>query len=315
VFSIIGREADAATWAQLHERARAEDSFEQKRALYAALGTVRDPALAKRTLALSITDELIAHDAARLVSRVAHEGEQPELAWNFARQHLDTLLAKLPSNSVNYFVPGIFEAFDDNDLAFLYQADRNSRFCKLVSRDSVDLDDDEEEARAPKSNGKHRSVHAIQLLERQHREVEGLFERFFQADTNDAKERLFARLADHLAAHSMIEETIFYPEVLDGETEEILQNAVNEHREIKRILAELLDQEIDVDFDAQMGDLQSEVEHHIEEEETQLFEILGHVPRESFMEMGERLKERFDALFRAEPRYDVPSEIRGPARV
>ena len=207
-----------------------------------------------------------------------------------------------------------FEAFDDNDLAFLYQADRNSRFCKLVSRDSVDLDDDEEEARAPKSNGKHRSVHAIQLLERQHREVEGLFERFFQADTNDAKERLFARLADHLAAHSMIEETIFYPEVLDGETEEILQNAVNEHREIKRILAELLDQEIDVDFDAQMGDLQSEVEHHIEEEETQLFEMLGHVPRESFMEMGERLKERFDALFRAEPRYDVPSEIRGPAR-
>jgi hypothetical protein len=34
-----------------------------------------------------------------------------------------------------------FEAFEDNELAFLYQDEENSRFSKLVARDSVDLGD------------------------------------------------------------------------------------------------------------------------------------------------------------------------------
>lgn len=206
-----------------------------------------------------------------------------------------------------------FEAFEANDLAFLYQSDRNSRFNKLVSRDSVDLEESERERRTPKGNGKHVGVHAIQLLERQHREVEALFERFFEANDIDEKERIFAKLADNLAAHSKIEETIFYPEVLDGETEDILEHAVNEHLEIKRMLADLLDQEIDADFESQMSDLQSAVEHHVEEEEGRLFGMLGDVPRESFIEMGERMKDRFDAVIRDEPRFEVPSETVAPA--
>ena len=113
VLQIIGRSADAATWEQLHRRARAEDSFEQKRSLYRALASARNPALAARTLELSITEELIASDAARLVGRVAHEGEHPELAWDFARKNLDALLAKLPANAANSYIPGLFEAFDD----------------------------------------------------------------------------------------------------------------------------------------------------------------------------------------------------------
>ncbi len=113
VFGIVGREADAATWEQLHERARTEDSFEQKRALYGALASARDPALAAKTLALSLSDELIAPDAARLVHRVADEGEQPELAWAFAQKHLDTLLAKVPTLAANGYVPRLFESFDE----------------------------------------------------------------------------------------------------------------------------------------------------------------------------------------------------------
>ncbi|EDY17097.1 Peptidase M1 membrane alanine aminopeptidase [Chthoniobacter flavus Ellin428] len=114
VFSVVGRDADAMTWQQLHEAARKEDSFEQKRSLYSALVSAHNPKLAEQTLALSLTDELIAPDAARLVQRVAHDGEQPQLAWDFARAHLDALLAKVPAISANHFVPNIFEAFDDS---------------------------------------------------------------------------------------------------------------------------------------------------------------------------------------------------------
>jgi aminopeptidase N len=113
VFAIVGRNADAATWDQLHALARQEESFEQKRMLYNALASAHDPALAAKTLALSLTDELIPHDAARLVHSVAHEGEQPDLAWSFCRAHLDALLAKLPAIATNHYVPGIFGAFDD----------------------------------------------------------------------------------------------------------------------------------------------------------------------------------------------------------
>ena len=110
---MVGHDADAVTWEQLHAAARKEDSFEQKRALYSALVSARNPALATQTLSLSLTDELIAPDAARLVQRVAHDGEQPELAWAFAHEHLDALLAKLPDFAANYYVPRIFEGFDD----------------------------------------------------------------------------------------------------------------------------------------------------------------------------------------------------------
>jgi aminopeptidase N len=113
VFSVVGRDADAVTWEQLHNAARKEDSFEQKRALYSALASARNPTLAAQTLSLSLGDELIAPDASRLVQRVAHDGEHPELAWEFARAHLDALLAKVSDLGVNHYVPNLFEAFDD----------------------------------------------------------------------------------------------------------------------------------------------------------------------------------------------------------
>jgi hypothetical protein len=37
-----------------------------------------------------------------------------------------------------------FEAFEDNELAFLFQDEENSRFSKLVSRGSVELQDEDE---------------------------------------------------------------------------------------------------------------------------------------------------------------------------
>jgi aminopeptidase N len=113
VFLTVGRNADEATWEKLHSLARNADSFEQKRALYSALTTVRDPALASKALALSLTNELIAPDAARIVGRVSYDGEHPELAWDFAREHLDALLEKLPALGVNDYVPGIFRGFTD----------------------------------------------------------------------------------------------------------------------------------------------------------------------------------------------------------
>ena len=110
VLGIVGREADADTWTVLHRLAKKAPSSEQQRELYNALAAARDPALADRTLALSLTAELPPHDAAHLVSRVAGtEGHAPA-AWAFAQKHLAALLAKLAAHQANSYVPGLFTA-------------------------------------------------------------------------------------------------------------------------------------------------------------------------------------------------------------
>ena len=90
-------------------------SAEQQRELYSALATVRDPALAAQTLALALTPELPPRDAAGLVGRVAHAGEHPEAAWDFARQNLEALHAKLTAHQANAYVPELFTALPPSE--------------------------------------------------------------------------------------------------------------------------------------------------------------------------------------------------------
>jgi aminopeptidase N len=113
VWWIVGRSGDERTYAQLHEFAKKTDSIEQKRSLYNALAAARSPGLIQQTLAISLTDELPPQQAARLVHLVAEDSEQPELAWEFAKQHIDALFAKLSSIRANDYVPGIFDKFSD----------------------------------------------------------------------------------------------------------------------------------------------------------------------------------------------------------
>ena len=110
VLTIIGREADAATWTQLHDLAVKTSSAEQKRELYTALATARDSVLAAQTLDLALTPELPPRDAASLVARVARVGEHPEPALAFARTFLDALHAKLTAHQASEYVPELFTA-------------------------------------------------------------------------------------------------------------------------------------------------------------------------------------------------------------
>ncbi len=114
VWWLVGRNADEKIYKQLHEAAKKTDSVEQKRSLYGALAAARDPALIKKTLAISLADELPPQHAARIVQRVAGGSEQPELAWEFAQSHIKELIAKLSSFRANDYVADIFENFVDS---------------------------------------------------------------------------------------------------------------------------------------------------------------------------------------------------------
>ena len=113
---------------------------------------------------------------------------------------------------------------------------------------------------------------AIDLLEQQHREVEKLFASLEKATRKENKRRLFEKIADKLAVHAAIEEHHFYPTVKARRTEDILLESLEEHLSIKRVLADLLEMDADDEtFDAKTKVLQEQVEHHVGEEENDLF--------------------------------------------
>src|SRR5688500_8847072 len=112
---------------------------------------------------------------------------------------------------------------------------------------------------------------AIELLKQQHQEVKKLFAMIEEAEGDD-KAALVDELADNLAAHAAIEEEIFYPHTLSARTEDLLREAVEEHLSAKRLLADLLECDVDDDsYDAKIKVLKEQIEHHVEEEEGELF--------------------------------------------
>jgi hemerythrin superfamily protein len=115
-------------------------------------------------------------------------------------------------------------------------------------------------------------MNAIDLLESQHREVEKLFAKIEKATDAATKGDLFEQIADKLAVHAAIEEHHFYPAVKAKRTEDILLESLEEHLGIKRVIADLLGTKpSDETFDAKVKVLEEQVEHHVEEEETDLF--------------------------------------------
>lgn len=155
-------------------------------------------------------------------------------------------------------------------------------------------------------------MNALELLKEQHDEVDKLFKRYERlGDSADGERReLFIMIADRLSAHATIEEQFFYPAVKAARTEEKLLEALEEHLAVKRIIADLLDLEPDDEtFDAKMKVLQENVEHHVEEEEGELFKNVKRLLSEDqLFALGVQMKAEFDELMESEPRNEVPMQ-------
>jgi hemerythrin superfamily protein len=154
-------------------------------------------------------------------------------------------------------------------------------------------------------------MNAVDLLESQHREVEKLFAKLEKATKKPDKKKLFAQIADDLAMHATIEEHQFYPAVRAKKTEDILLESLEEHVGIKRVLADLLKTDPDDEtFDAKIKVLKEQVEHHVKEEETDLFPKSKKVlDAKELAALGESMEEEKDRIEKkGNPREAIPSE-------
>jgi hemerythrin superfamily protein len=153
-------------------------------------------------------------------------------------------------------------------------------------------------------------VNAIELLKMQHEEAKKLFNQI-EAAEDEEKEELFEQLADALAVHATIEEKHFYPATKNARTEELLQEAVEEHLGAKRLIADLLEMSPeDAQFDAKVAVLKEQVEHHVEEEEGELFPKVKSMFKEDQLDdLGVVMEDMAEDLKAAgAPREAVPAE-------
>jgi hemerythrin-like domain-containing protein len=161
---------------------------------------------------------------------------------------------------------------------------------------------------------------AIKLLKQQHREVEQLFEQYEKAGdrAKATKKKLCEQISDALAAHATIEEQIFYPATKSARTEELLHEAVEEHLSAKRIIADLVEGDVDDDrMDAAMKVLKEQIEHHVEEEEKELFpKVSKLLDAGRLEELGEEMRDLHEELMgEGSPRLQVPGETDQPANI
>jgi hemerythrin superfamily protein len=160
------------------------------------------------------------------------------------------------------------------------------------------------------------TIDALELLKMQHDEVEDLISEIEESDDGEEKMDLFRELADKIAAHSTIEEKLFYPTVMSDDTEEQLLEATEEHLAVKRVLADMLEMEASDDrFDAKLSVLKEEIRHHArdEEEKTLFPKVRRMFTKDELAGLGNELMAMFERLLEQEPRNEVPMQTREAA--
>jgi hemerythrin superfamily protein len=151
---------------------------------------------------------------------------------------------------------------------------------------------------------------AIDMLESQHREVEKLFAAFEKASSGKKRD-IFLQIADKLAVHATIEEKHFYPSVKTEETEDLLEESVEEHLSVKRIIADLLEDDSDEEaLEAKMAVLKEQIEHHVEEEENELFPKVEDALDATMLDALEQemMATQEELLSKGHPRDHIPQE-------
>lgn len=140
-------------------------------------------------------------------------------------------------------------------------------------------------------------MNAIDLLKSEHDRMKTLMTRAVTAGGEERREELLERLRADLVAHERMEEEVFYPPLRDNpKTHDIVLEGYEEHHVADQILDELLETPADSDvWKAKMKVLKESIEHHIEEEEGEMFKKARKVLTEAQLE---RLGEKMEAVRR-----------------
>ena len=119
-----------------------------------------------------------------------------------------------------------------------------------------------------------RQPNALELLRRDHKEVQSMFQRFERAD-GENEDELCRELIEALRTHTRIEEEVFYPYLREAtDRQDLLEEASVEHEAAKQLIDEAESDEDGLHRRAVIKVLGEYVGHHIREEEQKIFPLV-----------------------------------------
>ena len=145
-------------------------------------------------------------------------------------------------------------------------------------------------------------MNAVKMLKADHDRVQKLFKEFEAAGERayEKKRGIAEEVFTELEIHTKLEEEIFYPAVqarADKEGEELLAESLQEHHVVDVLMGEMrkLDPGND-EYQAKFQVLMENVEHHIEEEEGEMFPMASERLGDTLDSLGTKMEERKQEL-------------------
>jgi hemerythrin superfamily protein len=145
---------------------------------------------------------------------------------------------------------------------------------------------------------------AISLLKEDHRKVEKLFKEIEEAPPGK-REQIYKEINKELTIHAELEEKLFYPAAdAAKQTHELALEAMEEHKQMKIVLADLAQADKKTEtWLAGFKVLMEDVQHHVKEEETELFpkikkEVLSEQQLKAVGQQMEEMKSQLMATVR-----------------
>jgi hemerythrin-like domain-containing protein len=142
---------------------------------------------------------------------------------------------------------------------------------------------------------------ALKLLKQDHDEVKKMLSDLESTTERAEKTRTegLATLKQELEVHEAIEEEIFYPALKDHpKTKDLALEGYEEHHVVDMVMGELVGVDVsDETWMAKFTVMKENLEHHIEEEEGEMFPQAEQVFDDAELdELGDRMQARKDAL-------------------
>ena len=140
-------------------------------------------------------------------------------------------------------------------------------------------------------------MNALDLLLADHEKVRKLLEELDKTTERGVQTRqeLFKRVKDELTVHEIIEEEIFYPELrAHPKAKDIVLEGYEEHHVVDLLMSELESLDVtDETWGPKALVMKENIEHHIEEEEGEMFTKARQVfDRDELADLGERMAAR-----------------------